>query len=250
MAVHEDMLLTIAATAALLLFVQRMSVVADRVWLQRLGWRPLLATTGWLGVPVHEGAHALACLLTRRKIRELRLLAPDKKTGVLGYVLWEPGTGPLAWLAELFVGLAPLLASLACMWLLAWLEGGQWPTRTTNPGTLSHDLQQLGAISGAHLAAGGWMRTATLLRLYAMVAIAAHGVPSQADLRGTWRGLTLVLLCCLGAWCAGRLLHLPFGFQLLQAMTHVCGAVLPALALALVALFLRWLVAVLVPQRG
>ncbi len=137
MAPHEDMLLTIAATAGLLLFVQRLAAIADQTWLQRLGWRPLLATTGWLGVPVHEGAHALACVLTRRKIRALRLLAPDRQTGVLGYVLWEPGTGPVAWLAELLVGLAPLLASLAVMLLLAWQEGGRWPTQTTDAHTLA-----------------------------------------------------------------------------------------------------------------
>ena len=249
MSAHEDMLLTIAVTAALLLFVQRLAAVADQVWLQRLGWRPLLATTGWIGVPVHEGAHALACVLTRRKIRELRFLAPDKQTGVLGYVLWEPGSGPLSWLIALFVGLAPLLACLGVMLLLAWFEGGQWPTRTTNPQTLAHDLQQLASVSGAHLAAGGWTRTATVLRLYAMVAIAAHGVPSQADLQGTWRGLSLVLLACLALWGAGRLLHLPLGFQLLQALTHACGAVLPALAIAIVALGLRWLIASLVPAR-
>lgn len=246
---HEDMLLTIAATAALLLFVQRLAAVADQTWLQRLGWRPLLATTGWIGVPIHEGAHALACVLTRRKIRELRLLAPDRQTGVLGYVLWEPGTGPFAWLVELFVGLAPLLASLAAMLVLAWFEGGHWPTRTTNPLTLAHDLHKLAAVSGAHLAAGGWTRTATLLRLYAMVAIAAHGVPSRADLQGTWRGFSLVLLAALAAWGAGRLLHLPLGFQVLQGVARLCGAVLPALALGVVALGLRWLVASLVPAR-
>ncbi len=250
MAAYEDMLLTIATTAALLLFVQRLAKVADQAWLQRIGWRPLLATTGWIGVPLHEGAHAVACLLTGRKIREMRLLAPDRQTGVLGYVLWEPGTGPVAWLAALFVGLAPLLASLAVMLVLAWQEGGQWPTQTTDPGALSHDLQQLASISGTHLAAGGWARTATLLRLYAMVAIAAHGVPSQADLQGTWRGLSLVLLAGLGVWGLGRLLHMPFGFHVLKALTQMCGALLPALAIAVIALALRWLVASLVPQRS
>ncbi len=249
MAPHEDMLLTIAATAGLLLFVQRLAAIADQTWLQRLGWRPLLATTGWLGVPVHEGAHALACVLTRRKIRALRLLAPDRQTGVLGYVLWEPGTGPVAWLAELLVGLAPLLASLAVMLLLAWQEGGRWPTQTTDAHTLARDLQTLAGVGGQHLAAGGWTRTATLLRLYAMVAIAAHGVPSQADLQGTWRGLSLLIVVGLGVWGIGRLLHLPLGAQLLAALTQLCGALLPALAIAVVALGLRWLVASLLPQR-
>ena len=250
MAVQEDMLLTIAATAALLLFVQRLAAVADETWLQRLGWRPLLATTGWIGVPVHEGAHALACLLTRRKILELRFLAPDRQTGVLGYVMWEPGTGPLAWLAELVVGLAPLGASLLSMLLLAWLEGGAWPTHTSNPHTLALGLRQLGGVVWEHLSAGGWARTATLLRGYALVAIAAHGVPSRADLQGTWRGLTLVLLVGLAIWGAGRLLQLPLGFHVLQFLTQVCGALLPALAIAVIALSLRWLIAALVPHRN
>ncbi len=242
------MLLTIAATAALLLFVQKLAAFADETWLDRVGWRALLATTGWIGVPVHEGAHAVACVLTGRKIRELRLLAPDKQTGVLGYVMWEPGTGPVAWLAELFVGLAPLLASLLAMLLLAWQEGGHWPTHTTDPQTLAHDLKQLGSVAAEHVAAGGWTRTETFLRGYAMVAIAAHGVPSRADLQGTWRGMSLVVVAGLLIWGAGRLLHLPLGFQLLKLVTQACGAIVPALVIALVALMLRWIVARLFPS--
>ena len=38
--------------------------------------------------------------------------------------------------------------------------------------------------------------------------------------------------------------------DLLKALTQVCGALLPALAIAVVGLTLRWLVASLVPQRG
>ena len=69
-------------------------------------------------------------------------------------------------------------------------------------------------------------------------------------LQGTWRGLSLVLLAGLGVWGLGRLLHMPFGFHVLKALTQMCGALLPALAIAVIALALRWLVASLVPQRS
>ena len=246
---NADMLLTIALTAAILLFVQRLARVADRLWLARLGWRPLLLTTGWLGVPVHEGAHALACVLTRRKIRELRLLAPDKKTGVLGYVAWEQKPGPLGWLAELLVGWAPLLASLGAMLLLAWLENGHWPSHGANAAVLQADLQRLGQEMFAHLQAGGWTRTATLLRLFAAVAIAAHGVPSVEDLQGTWRGALLLAAVLALAVGLGELTELPVGLWTLKAMTRLCAALLPALGLAMLAVSLRLGVAAAWPGR-
>ena len=250
MAGRDDMLITVATTAALLLLVQRLARLADAVWLQRVGWRSLLATTGWLGVPVHEGAHLIACLLTRRRIVQWRLLAPDARTGVLGYVVWQPGSGPLAWLTELLVGFAPLAASLALMLLLAWLEGGAWPSRAASPDQLLRDLRALAGLGAEHVQAGGWMRTATLLRLYALVAIAAHGVPSTTDLAGTWRGLLLLATLALAVWGSGRLLGFGLGIQLLTFAAQLCGALLPALAIALAAVVLRGLVALAVPQRG
>ena len=247
---HADMLLTIALTAALLLFVQRLAAVADRVWLEKLGWRPLLATTGWLGVPVHELSHALACVLMRRKIRELRLLAPDRTTGVLGYVAWEPGAGPLGWMTELVVGWAPLLGTLAAMLGLAWAEQGTWPLHAVDAPTLQAGLADLGSVAWAHVGEGGWTRTATLLRLFAMVAIAAHGVPSVADLSGTWRGALVVATLAAAAWGIGRLVGWPVGTQLLLAATRVCAAVLPALLLALTAVTVRGLFAWAWPRRS
>lgn len=247
---HADMLLTLACTAALLLFVQRLAVVADRLWLEKLGWRPLLATTGWLGVPVHELSHALACVLMRRKVRELRILAPDKATGVLGYVSWEPGRGPLGWMTELVVGWAPLAGSLTAMLVLAWAEQGAWPTASVDAHSLQAELGGLGQVAWSHVQAGGWTRTATVLRLYAMIAIAAHGVPSVTDLTGTWRGAAVVAGLAAVAWGIGRAGGWPVGTELLHLASRLCGATLPALVLALCAVSARGLLAWLWPNRG
>ncbi len=167
-----------------------------------LGWWGVPLTTGWLGVPLHEASHVVAAKLLGRTVVRVRWFAPDADTGTLGAVEWQPGTGPLAWLAVLAVGVAPLVAGTLALrgllqlvaytmdlplpsaplatdlhgWLAATLALGRWALTLTHTVWMRHDAL-------AWLAPLGWWTVAS---------VAAHLTPSRADLRGVWRGVLLL----------------------------------------------------------
>ncbi len=68
----------------------------------------------WLGVIVHEYSHALGCLLTRTKIKEIKLF---ESTG--GHVTHQK-VGPFR---TAVIAIAPLFGCSAFLLLLAWLFG-------------------------------------------------------------------------------------------------------------------------------
>jgi hypothetical protein len=95
--------------------------VLQRKLASRFGWGSILVT-GWIGTPIHELSHALACVVFGHRIRELALFRPDLDTGVLGYVRheWNPDN-PWARMGNFFIGVAPLAGGTAVLFLLLWV---------------------------------------------------------------------------------------------------------------------------------
>jgi hypothetical protein len=243
------------ATLGLLLAVQLLARGALRSLVAAGGWSAVPWLTGWLGVPVHELSHAAVCVVLRRPVTELRLFAPDASSGTLGYVKWQPGTGPVAWLSPLLVGLAPLAGSALALHGLLWLAG-TWAHAPSPPmpeappmalwtTAVQQSADHAIAITTALWKRGGWHRGAAVGFWYVSAAVAAHGVPSREDLAGAWKGL--LLLSVLGAlgWGAAKLAEVPVSQRLPTLGAQAASAVVPALALGAVALLGLWLLSVL-----
>lgn len=169
---------------------------------QAFGWWGVPLTTGWIGVPIHELSHVLAARLLGRSVVRVHWFAPDQATGSLGAVEWRPGTGPIAWLALLIVGLAPLFGG--SLGLRALLYGAASALELPLPEPpVGADWQ---AWRQAMAALAEWAATATLVvwkrpgltawlavaGWWAVVSVATHLSPSRSDLRGAWRGGLLV----------------------------------------------------------
>lgn len=240
------------ATLALLLVVQALAVRTTAALVRLAGWHAIPFTTGWLGVPVHEGSHLLACLLLGRRVRQVRWFAPDSSSGTLGQVSWEPGRPPFSWLAALLVGLAPLAfgtAVLQGLARLAALVAGR--ELAVLPATslfewgqgLARWLQLAVDLTTHSWSRGGTSRALVLLGWYGSACIAAHLTPSRADLAGTWRGLIVIAILSSLALVAARAAQLPVQALLLHALALGAAWVAPGLLLALVALLLLWLAA-------
>ena len=183
-----------------------------RMLMKRFGWRAAL-WTGWIGTPVHELSHALACIIFRHRITEMKLWAPDRDTGTLGYVRHAPHN-PDHWYPRLgapLIGIAPLLGGSLVLAVLTFtlvpsLKGA---------GDLLGNIEKkyVGMIASDSFWGAVWefvelkVAFAKLLLdgrnfrewyfwlyLYLALCVGMHMAPSGTDIRNCWGGLVLLTL--------------------------------------------------------
>lgn len=227
----------------LLPLTQLVAAWSKRRVLRALGWWGVPLTTGWIGVPVHELSHVLAARLLGRQVDRVQWFAPDQESGQLGAVHWQPGSGPLAWLAVFAVGFAPLLGGALC--LRAVLEGAAWALGSPVPqAPVSSDWP---AWRSSGIALASWAAAATtsvwrrpdplawsaVAAWWTVVSIAAHLSPSSSDLRGTWRGALLLAATALVAVMGCELAGIAWQPALIRAGLALAWLLAPGLLLAI-----------------
>ncbi len=251
----------IAGLAVLLHVIER--ALSDRL-VSRLGWRGILVT-GWLGVPIHELSHVVACLVFRHRVEKVQLFAPDKRTGRLGSVqhAWNRKS-VYQQLGRFFIGIAPLVGGATALWAVtAWLGPSSitLPAAPPDGGVLdvaTATAEQAAAMLRALVQPESLGSGQTWLYLYLCLCIGAHLAPSAADLKGGWPGF--VLLCVL-----------VFGVNLLamalrggdpatstgNGPTAILAATIPVVALLTLAVVLGaaciglvWLITAPLPERA
>lgn len=86
------------------------------------GGRAICYATGVIGTPIHEGSHALMCLLFGHRITEIKLFQIDEESGVLGYVRHTYNPRSIYSRAgNFFIGVAPVLLGNAVILLLLFI---------------------------------------------------------------------------------------------------------------------------------
>lgn len=161
------------------------------------------AALGIIGVPIHEMAHAVACLLFRMPIIKARLYAPNYETGNLGYVTFAYNPRSAFHAVGLLVqGVAPLTA--ACMIL-----GFLFPVQTVDYIFLDAAENNWlmgsavdGINQGLSLTLGNLMldMEGAVWALLALL-IAAYSIPSWSDVRIALRGVVVTTVFII-AFCA------------------------------------------------
>jgi hypothetical protein len=191
--------------AGFLLWLIERSITAGLT--RRFGWRAVLCT-GWIGTPVHELSHALACVIFRHRVVEMKLWQPDPNTGTLGYIRHEP-TDAQSWYQRLgapFIGIAPLAGGALVLAVL---------TFTMVPTARSQGLEPIEKAFVKMIAGGGlWETIESLfhleiaflkiifdienarewyfwLYLYLVLCVGMHMAPSGPDIKSSWKGLLL-----------------------------------------------------------
>ncbi len=221
--------------------------------ISRFGWRGVLMT-GWLGVPVHELSHALACVLFRHRVERLRLFSPDPHTGRLGSVQHAWNRRSLyQQVGRFFIGIAPIVGGTLVLWWLSWVFASLSPMTIEPPhlppgsslfalaGAAANGARELiVGLARPEVLSSGW----TWLYLYLCLCVGAHLAPSSSDLRGGAPGfaLLLVLVFVANLWAtwagasarAGEQLVLDLSAPVLGLL--VLALVLGSLCLALVTL--------------
>ncbi|WP_137887730.1 hypothetical protein, partial [Pseudomonas sp. 2FE] len=148
--------------------------------------------TGIIGSPVHELAHAAACLLFGLRIRKLALFAPDAITGRLGYVDFSYNPFSMRNTIGLVVqGIAPLLAGGAIAVLTLGTanehgipDQGIWPLAVWICSVAAGSVSALLEMGGESWAGFG-------IALLVLI-ICMHSIPSTADIAVGLRGFAIM----------------------------------------------------------
>jgi len=205
--------------AGFALLFHGIEVLVQRRLVQRLGWRAAL-WTGWIGTPIHEASHVVACWLFGHELEAVALFEPDSQDGRLGYVRhsyqrgnWWQETG------NFFIGIAPLLGGATALLLVTW---AMYPQLFHAFFAMTAELEtQPTALSWSRIgppAQEAWgilTQPANLvsprlwLYLYLVLCITLHAAPSASDYRGGWKG-GLILA---GMWLLLNVLHVGFGLS-------------------------------------
>jgi len=178
--------------------------------LNTFGFRSLYILA-WLGTPIHELSHYLACKIGRHEVKEFKPFKPDPKTGSLGYVRHSYRQDKLYQrvVGNAIVSIAPFFGGATIIFMLTYFFYPQLipDTKSTfssrffeieNWGnlydylqawvlTLKHFLIQI--TNPEHLS--DWKFA---LYVYAMISISAHLSPSRSDFNGFWGPAIFILL--------------------------------------------------------
>lgn len=152
---------------------------------QLFGRRLQLYLFGLPGTIVHEGSHVIACLLFGHRVHHVKWFDPQATDGALGSVEHSyDRDSAYQRVGTIVIGIAPLLAGAAVLWIAARLL-------LEVPVARMADLADLTAVP-----LWRWV-------LFAYVSLSVGGSMhlSASDVRGTWRGVLT-----LGTWLGALLL--------------------------------------------
>lgn len=231
-------LVQLASSLGVILLAGFLVALLNRYLYKRLGscGRVICYATGLVGTPIHEGAHALMCLLFCHKITDIKFFQIGSADGTLGYV--QHSYNPKNFyqkMGNLWIGTAPVFVGGAVIGLLQYLL---LPEVYAARRRLIYGLdfssltfRRVGTLLGAQMdlftkGIGTWQ---WWVFTAASALIAMHMTLSGADLRGAWSGLFIslfVLFCTdlvLGFFFRGVLVavtdaFLTFGALLLQCL--------------------------------
>lgn len=213
----------------------------------RFGWRSVLVT-GWLGVPLHEISHLVACLLFRHRVVAFSLLDPDTRSGTLGYVQHAYRRRSLYQVTgSFFIGIAPLVGgALVLLVALVLLLPSAMPPLGPPPGPgLGAQLLHTAALAGATLRGIFTLAHVGSLAFWAFLLLAlsvgSHLSPSRPDLQGAWPGLLMLLLALFVLNLACRITGLLAPGAWAPLAASALSPLLALLALSLCLQLLLWL---------
>lgn len=184
--------------------------------------------TGAIGTVIHEGSHALMCLIFGHRIQEIQWFRPfaSQWDGRLGYVnhSWNPKNLYQS-VGNFFIGIAPLLGGTLVMILLfRWLlpDAYQQMMRSVQPSIyvqslmkgqwqeiVQQSMKDMGSFFKSLMQSSHLLSWRGVLFLVSVYSISTHMGLSLADLKGSLSGVVILAGLVLGVVCLSRLVGWP-----------------------------------------
>lgn len=194
-------------TLCFLLYLQRKIELFTTMKLSQLGFPKLRLVTAFIGVPIHEISHAIACLIFGHKINEIKLLQLNG-TSTLGYVNHSYSKGNVYHrIGNLFIGLAPICIGLIFCFLFTKYLFPVMDFTIFNrpiynelfeiknfPDMLGFSISNLLSSVDLHIYLFTVNSGKYFLWLFVISSIMAHIIPSASDFEGVKDGFIFLLL--------------------------------------------------------
>jgi hypothetical protein len=206
LALSSTACLALAVLVAFAAVIHLLEQILTRRLVRRFGWSSLL-WTGWLGTPIHELSHVIACIAFGHRIDQVALFRPDPAQGQLGFVRhsYRPGNG-FQEIGNLFIAISPLVGGALAMMLaikLCFPEIRLLPevdpaisaaSVESSDRSLGGPWTYVGALLRQIVAVENVSRPSFWIFLYVATCIAGHMAPSRSDYRSAIRATFWLLL--------------------------------------------------------
>jgi hypothetical protein len=204
-----------------------------------MGFPLYLLLFGWLGIIVHEGAHALFCVLFGHQIMEIKLFDLDAKDGYIGRVGHSYNSASLYQvIGTFFIGVAPIIVGSLVIYgahrcLLGPETVNSMQLATIHSGAFvsleafGELLRRIGysavSVLSSLFTTGNFADWKFYVFLYVAFSVGSTITLSPADIRGAAKGfftfVVLVFLFNLSTmWLTGR-----FADSVLVAVSEIYG---------------------------
>ena len=194
----------------LTLIMNYASTLMQRRALATIGKSWFLGLFGWLGTVIHELGHAFFCLIFRHKITAMKLFDPDPETGTLGYVEHTyDSTNIYQLVGNFFIGIGPILLGTALIYILLFLLLGLNPFNfVTNVDLATPHIYSWGILTtiiqtfwtsstgliSEIFSGNNLSRWQLYVFIYLAFAIGSSITLSPSDIKGTLKGLSVILI--------------------------------------------------------
>ncbi|WP_139016112.1 hypothetical protein [Pseudoalteromonas sp. TAB23] len=183
---------------------------ANEIYYRSLGEHKskVILLTGLVGVTAHEISHAIVATAFGLKVTNVVLFKSDPESKTLGYVNFNYNPNSFIHsLGLLFTGLSPLFVGALLVYFLFDMAG--LPTLhsyfvLTDHRGLTSNIAMRSAylwLQDIYLAIGTPIAT---LNIIISLMIGVHATPSLADLKGSIRGVSSVLIVIILYWCVTK----------------------------------------------
>ncbi len=209
--------------------------------------------TGFIGVPIHELSHAIFAVLFKHKIVDIKLFQRPDEAGVMGYVKHTYNVDSIyQQIGNFFIGIAPIFGGITSIILLM---------KIIIPASYSKFLSILiknlnvvnlnkHAVEGILTSYSALIKTIFSLKnlenpyfflfLFAAICISSHISLSYADVKGAYRGLSIIFLILLILNVLGVSKYI-FAFSIIKYNILVTGLLIISIGFSMITFLLSWI---------
>jgi hypothetical protein len=177
---------------------------------QRSFGRKAVMITGFIGVPIHELSHAIVAILFGHKVTDIKLLQKPDGNGVMGYVNHSYNKNSIYQLiGNFFIGIAPIfggtISIIALMYFVVPQAYNQFihiliknvHVTTLNKTIIEGILSSYGGLIKTIFSLNNFGNPFFYIFLFVAICISSHISLSYADIKGAFRGLSVIFMLLL-----------------------------------------------------